>query len=255
MKIALGQVAGTPLDVAANLQLAERLAGQAAGRGAELLVLPELFLTGYNIGDAIDRLAESCDGASARAMARIAAASGLAIVYGYPERVPDGVYNAAAVIGADGNLAATYRKLCLWGPFERRHFRPGAGAASAVLGGLRFDLQICYDLDFPQLSRAAARSGADGVLCISATSKPYTVVPRHIVPTRAYENQLFVVFANRPGVEDGLSYAGESCVAAPDGSFLATSDAGETLLFAEIDSLRYADFVRDHRPADFGPRA
>ena len=248
MKIALGQVVGAPEDVAANLVIAETLAGRAAEAGAQVLVLPELFLTGYNIGDAIDRLAEPSDGPAAQAMAKIATAAGLAIVYGYPERTVEGVYNSAAVIGANGALLANYRKVCLWGGFEGRHFRPGTESAAVDLGGLRFDLQICYDLDFPELSRAAARSQADAVLCISATSAPYTVVPRHLVPARAYENQLFVVFCDRCGTERGLTYAGESCVAAPDGSYLATGGADEALLFAEIDAARYAEFVRDHRP-------
>lgn len=254
MRIALGQVVGTPGDVAANLRLAETLAGQAARQGAQALVLPELFLTGYNIGDAVRRLAEPCEGAGASAMARIAKAAGLAIVYGYPERASDGIYNTAAAVDASGRLLGSYRKICLWGGFEAQQFRPGRAAAAVAIGGLRFDLQICYDLDFPELSRTAARSGADGIIVISATSAPYTVVPRHLVPTRAYENQLFVVFCDRTGTEEGLTYAGESCVAAPDGSILAGADAGEALLLADIDPLPYAGYVRAHRDAGLGTR-
>ncbi len=87
------------------------------------------------------------------------------------------------------------------------------------------------------------------------TSAPYTVVPRHLVPARAYEILLFVIIVDRCRTERGLTYAGKSCVAAPDGSYLATSDAGEALLFAEIDKARYAALVRDHRPGALQLRA
>ncbi|HKY94982.1 MAG TPA: carbon-nitrogen hydrolase family protein [Kiloniellales bacterium] len=248
MRIALGQFGGTLGDVVANLRLAQSLAQDAARLGADLLVLPELFLTGYNIGDAVARLAEPSDGPSAQAMAGIAEAAGLAIVYGYPERASDGVYNAALAIDASGHRLANYRKLRLWGDFEGAQFRAGTEPVALPLGGLRFDLQICYDLDFPEFSRAAARSGADGIIVISATTAPYAVVPRHLVPARAYENQLFVVFADRPGAEGSLRYAGESCVAAPDGSILASAGAGEALICAEVDAARYAAYRREHRP-------
>jgi predicted amidohydrolase len=247
MRIALGQFAGTPADSGANLRLAEALVGEAARQGAQLLVLPELFLSGYNIGEAVAPLAEPSDGPSARAMARFAAASGLAIVYGYPERTPQGVYNAAAAIDAGGQLVANYRKVRLWGAFESGQFLAGSASAAFTLGGLRFALQICYDLDFPELAQDAARAGADGLIVLSATTSPYTVVPRHLVPARAYENQLFVVFANRTGVEGELRYAGESCVAAPDGSLLARSDDGEALIYAKVEPARYATYLRDHR--------
>lgn len=253
MRIALGQFAGTPADVAANLRLAESLAREAARQGADLLVLPELFLTGYNIGDAVVRLAEPGDGPSARAMARIATAAGLAIVYGYPERAPEALYNSAAAIDRGGRHLATYRKIHLWGGFEGSHFRPGTEPAALTLGGLSLDLQICYDLDFPEPSRAAARGGADGLIVISATSAPYSIVSRHLVPTRAYENQLFVLFADRTGEEAGLRYAGESCVAAPDGTFLAKSGFEEALIFADLDAAAYAGYRRDHRPPAFWP--
>ena len=247
MRIALGQFAGTPADKDANLRLAEKLADETARQGADLLVLPELFLTGYNIGNAIERLAESSDGRCARAMAQIAAASRLAIVYGYPERTPEGVYNAAAAIDADGRLVTNYRKIHLWGGFERARFLPGGPSGVFALGGLRFGLEICYDLEFPELARAAALSGADGLIVLSATTAPYSVVPRHLVPARAYENQMFVVFADRTGEEDGLNYAGESCVAAPDGAVLASCGAGEALACADVEPAGYGAYLRDHR--------
>jgi predicted amidohydrolase len=211
MKVALGQTIGTAGDVAANLALMQRLAQDAASRGADLLLLPELFLTGYNIGTAIPDLAEPLDGPSAKAVAAIAKAAGLAIAYGYPERTAEGLYNAGLI-------------------FDRR------------LG-----FMICYDIDFPEVARSIALAGVDAIIALSATSKPYHVVPRHLIPARAYENRLFFAFLNRAGQENGLSYAGESCIAAPDGEVIAQCGDGEELVIGTLDVDAYATFRHDHQ--------
>jgi predicted amidohydrolase len=247
VQIALGQTVGTPADIAANLRLMERLAEQAAADRAALLVLPELFLTGYNIGAAVAALAEPCNGPSAEAIAAIARRLGLCIAYGYPERTADGVYNSAAVIDRNGRLLANYRKIHLWGDFESTQFRPGRTSELFELDGQRLGLMICYDLDFPELARSLALAGADGAITISATTVPYTIVPRQVVPTRAYENSMFVVFANRAGEEHGQRYTGESCIAGPDGSILLSCGETEMLATVDLAPARYADYRREHR--------
>lgn len=247
MKIALGQTVGIPGDVPANLQLMARLAGQAAAGDADLLLLPELFLSGYNIGDEVQQLAERRDGPSAAAAGIIAKKAGLAIVYGYPERGAEGVYNAALMLDRAGNPVANYRKTHLWGDFERRQFRAGADIALFDFAGARFGLMICYDIDFPELARHYAMNGADAIIALSATTAPYPVVPRRLIPARAYENRLFVLFCDRAGTERGLAYAGESCAAAPDGEIVTSCGLGEELVIAEVDFSRYRSFRRDHR--------
>ncbi|MFN3356922.1 MAG: nitrilase-related carbon-nitrogen hydrolase, partial [Pseudomonas sp.] len=102
MRVALYQCPPLPLDVAANLKRLHQLAHEATD--ADVLVLPEMFLTGYNIGaEAVGALAEAQDGESAHAIAEIARTAGVAIVYGYPERADDGqIYNAVQLIDAQG---------------------------------------------------------------------------------------------------------------------------------------------------------
>ncbi|MFZ5790819.1 MAG: carbon-nitrogen hydrolase family protein [Pseudomonadota bacterium] len=247
MKVALGQVVGAPTDIAANLALMERLAAEAGRRSADLLLLPELFLSGYNIGATVRELAEPLDGPSATRVGAIAAKAGLAIAYGYPERVPEGVYNSAAVLDRKGRAVANYRKTHLWGDYERAQFLPGQALDLFELDGLRLGFMICYDIDFPELARGLALAGADALIALSATTAPYPVVARHLIPARAYENRLFVLYANRAGEESGLRYAGESCIAAPDGSILASCGQGEELAIGSVDLERYAAFRRDHR--------
>lgn len=250
MKIALGQTVGIPGDVPANLQLMSRLAGKAASEGADLLLLPELFLSGYNIGDQVQRLAERSDGPAATAAGAIATDAGLALIYGYPELGSGGVYNSALMLDRTGKPVANYRKTHLWGEFERRQFRAGAETALFEFAGARFGVMICYDIDFPELARHYATNGADAIIALSATTIPYPVVPRRLIPARAYENRLFVLFCDRAGTEHGLTYAGESCAAAPDGEIVAGCGQGEELVIAEIDFGRYRDFRRGHQFAE-----
>lgn len=246
MKIAVGQTIGTPADVAANLQLMERLAVDAARQGADLLVLPELFLTGYGVGDAVQALAEPHDGPSAAIAARIASTTSLGIVYGYPERCSEGIYDSAAVFDRTGRLVANYRKVHLWGAYECAQFIAGQSLEIFDFEGLRLGLLICYDLDFPEMARALSLAGADGAIALSAITTPYAVVPRHLVPTRAYENRMFVALANLVGQEGDLYYAGESCVAAPDGEILASCGQSQGLAVAALQPERYAAYRREH---------
>ncbi|HWA50003.1 MAG TPA: carbon-nitrogen hydrolase family protein [Dongiaceae bacterium] len=246
MRVALGQTIGFPGDINANLDLMGRLAAEAATRGAELLVLPELFLSGYNIGDAMADLAQPLPGPASRAAAEIARRNGLAIAYGFPERAAEGLYNTVLLVDRHGQALASYRKSHLWGEMERALFLPGGASPVFDFLGLRTAFMICYDLDFPEIARQLALDGAEAIICLSATTKPYHVVPRMLVPARAYENRIFVLFANRAGSENGLEYVGESCLAAPDGSVLAKGDAGPELIIGEIAGDRFAAFQRDH---------
>ena len=130
MKLALWQTAGYPADVPANLAALQSTAQAAATAGAALLLCPECWLCGYNIGAAVATLAESVDGASAHRIAAIARQNHIAIAYGYAERdLADGnIYNAVQVIGADGVALAHYRKTHLFGAEERAAYRPGSGS-------------------------------------------------------------------------------------------------------------------------------
>ena len=126
MRIALFQGPEQPGTVAGNLERLRQAAGAAAARGARLLVCPEMFLTGYHIGpEATRRLAEPADGPSAQQAAAIARASGLALLYGYPELAPDGsVFNAALLVERDGRRLANHRKSHLFGDLDRARSAP-----------------------------------------------------------------------------------------------------------------------------------
>ncbi|MFD7326661.1 carbon-nitrogen hydrolase family protein [Streptomyces sp. NPDC059875] len=262
LRTALLQSSGELGDVAANLKILDEAAARAAAAGAGLLLAPELFLTGYAIGADMARLAEPSDGPSAQAVAAVAARHGLAVAYGYPERDTErhGVlYNAAQLIGADGAVLARYRKTHLYGGFEHQWFTPGDDSVvQAELGGLTVGLMICYDVEFPENVRAQALAGTDLLLVPTALMHPAEVVAESVVPVRAFENQMYVAYANRAGSEGEFEFVGLSTLAGPDGTARARAGRGEDLVIGDVDPALLAasradnPYLRDRRPGLYG---
>ncbi|MFI1737015.1 carbon-nitrogen hydrolase family protein [Streptomyces sioyaensis] len=263
---ALLQSSGRPGDVAHNLRILDDAARTAAATGAGLLACPELFLTGYAIGDGVQRLAETADGDSARAIAEIAAAHGIAVLYGYPERAAHderdsaAVYNSAQLIGPEGERLANYRKTHLFGCFEREWFTPGEQAVvQADLGGLRIGVMICYDVEFPENVRAHALAGTDLLLVPTAQMHPFQFVAESVIPVRAFENQMYVAYVNRVGAEGEFEFVGLSCLAGPDGVVRTRAGRTEQLVRAEVDPAFLKEsrvdnpYLHDRRPELYGP--
>jgi predicted amidohydrolase len=232
-----------------------RTAAAAADRGAGLVIFPEMFLTGYNIGDAVFRLAEPADGPSAAAAVQIARETGVALLYGYPEKVDGRLFNSACLINSAGEPVAHYRKTHLYGSEEKRLFEPGDSLVAAELGGLTVGILICYDVEFPEAVRLLALSGAGLIAVPTALIQPFDVVARTMVPARALENQVYVAYAGMCGSEGNMGYCGLSCIVGPDGRLLAQADTEPALMVAEIDPTAVTDgrksnpYLADLRPA------
>ncbi|GAA3241897.1 carbon-nitrogen hydrolase family protein [Streptomyces sp. XM83C] len=259
MRTALLQSSGRPGSTAENLKVLDDAAARAAAAGAGLLVTPEMFLTGYAIGDDIARLAEPADGESADAVAEIAGRHGLAVAYGYPERDGDTVHNSAQLISADGTRLADYRKTHLFGCYERDHFTPGEQqVVQAELNGLRVGILICYDVEFPENVRAHALAGTDLLLVPTAQMHPFQFVPESMIPVRAFENQMYVAYVNRVGLEGEFEFVGLSTLAGPDGVARTRAGREEDLVFADTDPVFLAasreanPYLKDRRPGLYG---
>lgn len=261
MKIALYQGPGLINNVPASFTLMDAKAQAAKAQGADLLILPEMFLTGYNIGPEKAK-AQAVTPAELTQACEIAKARNIALVFGYPEQVGEDVANSAVLIGPDGEILLNYRKSHLFGDLDRAMFKSvGTEFPVAELNGLRIGLLICYDIEFPEPARRLALAGADVILIPTAQMQPYEQVARHVLPARAYENQVYTAYANHSGDDDGLSYVGLSSICGPNGTVLAMAGLGEEMLFAEIDpahlaAVRAADpFFKDRRPELYGPLA
>ena len=262
MKIAIYQGPKAEADPSGNLERLAEVARDASSAGCRLLILPEMFLTGYNIGaDAVAGLAEPVDGPSAKRAAAIAKDTGIALLYGYPERGPKHeVFNAAVLIDRDGRTLANHRKTHLFGDIDRNAFGPGEGPPTiAELDGLKLGILICYDVEFPENVRLLGLAGVDLVAVPTALMQPYDFVARSLVPARAFENQLFLAYANRCGREHELNYIGMSCIVGPDGADLSRAGSDEALITAELDpellrtSRALNTYFQDRRPELYGP--
>lgn len=228
-------------DVDSNLAAVDSAAESAAAAGASILVTPEMSVSGYDIGDLVFERAEPFDGPIFQKVSAIARSRGVAIVYGYPERSHskvqgDTVFNAVQVVDATGRSLARYRKTHLFGELDRAHFSPGSELLVQFdFGGLRCGVLTCYDVEFPETVRAHADAGTQWLVVPTGLMTPFEIIATHVVPTRAYESQLFVTYVNRCGTEASLTYCGLTCAVAPSGTDLARAGAHEQLLTVDLD--------------------
>jgi predicted amidohydrolase len=263
ISVALSQTAGKFGEPEAALHLLDAEAARAAAGGATMLVLPELFLTGYNLGQArVRRLAEPANGALIGSAREVARSHGIALVFGYPEQTAAGVANAAMLIGENGAILLNYRKAHLFGALDRDMFEiRGETFPVADYHGWRVGLAICYDIEITETARLFALAGADCMLVPTALMEPYDIVPRAVIPTRAYENQIYLGYANHCGAEGDIAYIGQSCICGPDGAVLAAAGSGAELIMARferahLDRVRARDpLLADRRPELYRPLA
>ncbi|WP_045836569.1 carbon-nitrogen hydrolase family protein [Hyphomicrobium sp. 99] len=235
MRIAVCQTSSIPGDKAKNIEKIRAIARTAASWKADLLVLPELFLTGYNVGSRMRDLAEARDGPSLRSIGEIARNESCAIAVGFPELRGDELFNSSALFDAQGKLTAVYQKIHLFGADEKCLFSPGKELVVARLGDRVVGMAICYDIEFPEMARELKRRGSEIIIVPTANMAPYFQVPTTFIRARALENGVFVAYANLCGSEGDLEYTGLSGISGPDGIDLARAGPrGEALLLAQL---------------------
>lgn len=273
MLLACCQLAPDADDPAANLDTSADALATAVRAGADVVVLPELAVSGYWLDGAQEALARAepaIGGTTTEAWSAALRGSAAVAVGGLCELGDDErAYNSAVVVDADGVLAV-YRKTHLWDR-ESERFAPGDGRPPIVdTPHGRLGVCVCYDLEFPELTRELALAGAD-VLVVPA-NWPRTTPPegeRPMLATLAMAtarlNRVFVAVCDRTGSERGVDYEGGSAIAGPDGWLLAVPPAGrvvETLTascdVAEARDKRQGernDVFGDRRPELYGPAA
>jgi 5-aminopentanamidase len=237
-RVAAWQCRPGPLDVAGNLKRLDAMCAAAAAQRADVLVTPEMFISGYAIGRGeVERLAEDLDGPFSVAVASIARRHGLAIVYGHPERAPGGrAYNAATLVGADGVVRGHHRKVHMYGEVDRSQFAANVEPPLAFdFDGFRVGMLICYDVEFPEAVRRLAVDGARIVLVPTANMVGCEEVQELLVRARAVENGCSLVYANYCGADDVFAYNGLSVICGPRGEVLAQASAtDEELIVADL---------------------
>ena len=234
LNIAVLQSPGSLGDPQERLNWLEQTLMRHGSGDFDIVVLPELFLSGYNVGAKLRERGEPADGPSSRRIADMARRFGVAIHYGYTELADGVLYSSSQTFTADGECASKHRKLVIPPGFEIDHFVSGAGCVRFEMKGFRIAPLICYDAEFPETFRHVCETGADLVIVPTALPSQWDVVASKLIPTRAFENGVYIAYANHCGVEGDLTYLGESCIVAPDGRELARAGAGEEVIAARL---------------------
>ena len=256
-KVTLAQVNCQLHDKAANLRMMRKVIGKTKG---DIVIFPELNITGYMPRDDMFKLAETTCGPTVKNVQGMAKESGKDIIFGMPvrdEEIHGHLFNSSLLATGDGHVHR-YDKMYLptFGPFEERVFF-ASGKGPVVADGLhaRIGMTVCYDLFFPELAKLETLQGAQILVNLSAA--PTTSWPsfEKVLPARAVENGLFVAYVNLVGVHGSLVFNGGSSLLDPRGEVVCRAPTlKECVVEASIDleeialSRRSRPLIRDMRP-------
>ena len=244
-------------DKSATFDRVRRLLDDRELAPKALVVLPEMFATGFSMN--VAAIAEAEDGPTHRFAAELAQGRGVYVMIGVVTIAPNGQgRNQCVVIDPTGATIARYTKMQ---PFslggESQTYEAGPSPLCFAWGEINVAPFICYDLRFPELFRHAVRCGAQLFTVIANWPEARDAHWLALLRARAIENQAYVIGVNRIGRDPKLMHLGHSLIVGPDGATLAAADSGEEALTVEVDATtvdRYRQklpFLRDIRSDQF----
>lgn len=221
---------------AANFEKVNCLVAEAAPKPDSLILLPEMFGTGFSMNTAM--VAENYGGETERFLSELSKKHRSFIVAGVAMRARDGrCRNKALVFSPAGELLAFYAKMRPFTPGgELEHYTPGEKPITFAWGDCQVCPFVCYDLRFPELFREAAAASRPELFAVIASWPEKRI--QHwmtLLQARAIENQAFVVGVNRVGSDPYYKYCGRSLIVNPQGEILADAGESETILRATLD--------------------
>lgn len=243
-------------EIGRNLAVVENALGRVAEQGVELVVLPEMWSSGYDYKRLAKHAAETPR--VVETICRLAAQSDMVVVGSLPEAADGKVFNTAYVIDR-GEVLGSYRKLHMFSTMgEDRFLSPGDRTLVLPTSVGRLGIAICYDLRFPEFFRKMALEGAE-IICLPAEwPKPRQEHWRTLLRARAIENQLFVIATNCCGVQGKLDFFGMSLLLSARGEVLAEGGETDAELMATFDYQEMVDYraqircYTDRRPEIYG---
>lgn len=247
VNIALSQISCEIGDKKHNLNKIKEQIKQAKKSSANLIVFPELALTGYTLRDLVYESAEPIPGPSTNLLTKVAKKENIHIVLGMIEKSEKAsavLHNTAVLLTPEG-FVGKYQKMYLptHSVFEeKRYFRPGYKQPLFKTDIGKLGLTICYDIFFPETVRLLRLKGAQLIICISASPAVRSKFFEIFTVARAMENTVFLAYVNLVGIEDGLQFWGGSKLIAPNGSIILQAKRDEEDLV--VGKISYADLKR-----------
>ena len=242
MKVALCQLLSEPGAVEKNTDL---VIDALNSEDADLFIFPEMFLTDYSFKDfssVKDEISEALE-----RILEVTRKKGCTAVVGGPRYTEDGVMNAAYIIS---DKISWYDKINLpnFGVFsERSLFMNGSEPKMFECGGFRFGVIVCYDIFFPELTKMYAMNGADAVICISASPTTSKVPFERVIPARAVESTVYMLFVNNIGMRGKMEFFGKSRCLTPTGDVSIILDHDPAIRSVELTK-EDIEFARIQRP-------
>lgn len=213
-----------------SLDLFEKNIQGAARLGADIALFPELFLGGYCNGSNFRDISQVVNESPILdKISKLCAGTNVGCVVGFVEKCPESnvLYNAAAVFGKDGTLLHVYRKCHLWSSYEKNLFSAGSDLGHVIdFYGTKVGILICYDVEFPESVRTLALQGASVILVPTALANRFNA--DITIPSRAFENHVFIGYANFVGAQENVIFCGRSVCCGPDGVDLWRGSADDS---------------------------
>jgi predicted amidohydrolase len=234
INVAVAQMNSILADVDANLKKVETLMRSAAVQGAQLVLVPETFTTGYDVGSMLDKVGDPIPGRVTDVLSRLTRELGLYFYGSFIEKDGKRFHNTAVLISPQGEILARYRKVHLFSA-EKEMFVPGDRPVVVETELGRLGLTICMDLLFPEYIRGLVLSGAEYILNTTDWLRYGPLdewewcykQPRALAATRALENTVCLAMACQWGREGDFTKFGHSCIISPSGRILAGIEEGE----------------------------
>lgn len=244
LKVAIVQMEPELGKMEANIsKMADFVARIATEQPVDIIVFPELSVTGYEGGQRFAQMSQRVPGAVTNILGQQATEFGVYVLIGMAvkERVETVLYNSAVLIGPDGGVAGEYRKVHLQAE-ERLVFRPGFKISPIETEVGLIGLMTGWDLTFPEVARSLVLDGADVILLPAAWPTEGADMWRTLLVARAYENNVFIAAANRLGEEPSYTFAGQSAVLSPSGEVMAAleePEEGYMVVTLDLDDIRH----------------
>ena len=208
LNVAVGQCPAELVGPQARYDWLKKTLDNIDGQRLDLLILPELFLTGYNVGERLIEWGEAQEGPFAGRIAKLAEQNRVAIHYGFAEKDGSQLYNTSLCIDGDGKCIGKHQKLLFPPGFENRYFVSGSRCTLFSMGGFNIATLICYDAEFPEACRHVVAMGADLIIMPSVLSEHWVLFPKKWFQRAPLKTAyLFVTLTSAERKMDGLILA------------------------------------------------
>ncbi|MFC7322093.1 carbon-nitrogen family hydrolase [Halobacillus campisalis] len=230
-----------------NRSIALPLIEEAVSKGAEFILLPELWTTGYDLSR-FDEIAETLEGPTHKMLSELAQKHGVTIAGSVAEDDHGEYYNTMVAYNRSGDRTLNYRKAHLFRLMDEEKFlNSGHHKGNFILEDTLVAGVICYDIRFPEWIRTHMLNGARGLFVVAEWPKPRVEHWRNLLISRAIENQSFVIACNRIGTDQNNEFGGHSIVVDPWGNIVAEAGDNEEILMCEVDFSR-VEAIREQIP-------